>query len=147
MTSTPCKTLVALMLLAVVGCGGMQQPKAARGPASLSQNSGVGVYYMHQTFRCPTCLKIENMARQVVQERFAGELAAGTVRWDAVNYLEQDGAADRYGLRTSSLVVVTYQDGREVSHEVLNETWALYPNPAQFEAYVVEAVRKRLGRK
>lgn len=147
MTSTLFKTWIGLLTLAVVGCSGTPQPVASVDSVTPTPEAKVGVYYMHRTFRCPTCLKIEKMAEQVVREQFAEELADGILRWDAVNYQEQDGVADRYGLSTSSLVVVSYQQGREVSHEVLDKTWALYSAPEQFEAYVVEAIRSRLDRK
>ncbi len=146
MTLTLCKTLAGLLVLAVAGCGGSQQAQTRAESAGPTQKTKVGVYYMHRAMRCPMCVKIEKKSRQVVRERFAEELAEGTLRWDSINYQQQESLEKRYRLYTSSLVLVSYKDGREVSHEILDKTWVLHPAPKEFEAYVVEAIRNRLGR-
>jgi hypothetical protein len=108
-------------------------------------HDGVVVYYMHRTFRCSTCLKIEKMSHEVVQDAFAAELSSGRVQWQTLNYQEHEPLAERYGVTTSSLVLVSYRGGQEASHQVLEETWSLYRKPAEFQQYVVGAVRERLG--
>ncbi len=103
--------------------------------------NGVMVYYMHRTFRCPTCLKIERMSHKAVQDAFAAELSSGRVQWRTLNYQEHENLARRYEVTAPSVVLVLYRDGAETSHQVLDRTWSLYSQPAEFQAYVVGAVR------
>ncbi len=119
--------------------------KAGDSGAAAPSNSVI-VYYMHRTYRCPACREMEEMAHYVVQDKFANELASGKVQWQVLNYQEHEDIAERYELNTSSLVLVSYRDGKEVSHEVLEETWNLYKKPDEFEAYVAGAIRDRLDK-
>lgn len=125
----------------------MSGTSAARSltPPPTTRGQVVSVVYMHRTFRCVSCLMIEKMSREAVQEEFASELASGNVRWEALNYDAYEGMAARYGLKISSLVLITYKDGREVSHEVLDDLWGLKLQPEAFRTRVVKAVRARVS--
>ena len=68
----------ALLLIALLsgmmlwGCnassGDAAQTSAAlASTADSSVPDGVTVYYMHRTYRCASCLRIEQMAREVVE--------------------------------------------------------------------------------
>ena len=142
-------TVACVVGLTLVGCASKgtepAQSSAAGAPTADAPRDGVVVYYMHRTFRCPTCLKIEQMSREVVQDAFAAELSSGRVQWRTLNYQEHEDLAERYSVGTSSLVLVSYRRGHEASHHVLEKTWALYGRPAEFRDYVVGAVRERLG--
>jgi len=143
----------AVAVLLAAGLGGcidmtaMSGPSASRSPAPPPASAGdtVSAIYMHRTFRCVSCLMMEKMAREAVREDFASELASGKLRWAALNYDAYEGLTERYGLRISSLVLITYKDGREVSHEVLDDLWGLKMRPDAFRSRVVEAVRGRLA--
>jgi len=58
---------------------------------------------------------------------------------DAMNNL-----ADRYGVDTVSVVVVTVADGKEVSHENLERVWELKGDASELRNYVTQAVRAAL---
>ncbi len=144
--------VASLAGIALFGCQSTQvdpEQTSAAGDVSASEQDsplqdGVVVYYMHREFRCPTCLKIEQMSRELVENTFAEEMSAGTIQWQTLNYQLHEDMAERYGLNTSSLVLVSYRDEREVSHQVLEGTWSLYGQPALFQEYVAGAIRKEL---
>ena len=114
--------------------------------ALVEQERAVTVYYFHGQARCETCLAIESATERVVRERFAGELDAGTLRYEAVNY---DAPAERhfreeYNLAFGSVVVQGVGDDRP--WENLAEVWTrIHDDPAEFEAYLVEHISSMLA--
>jgi thioredoxin 1 len=55
-------------------------------PAAAKAANQVVAYYFHGTVRCETCLKIERLALETLQQRFASELAASRLVFMSVNY-------------------------------------------------------------
>jgi len=72
-------------------------------------------YYFHGTMRCPTCLKMEQYARDAIESGYQTEIGSGRVRWLAVNYDEpaNEHFIKKYGLVASSLVIVADQAAPE----------------------------------
>jgi hypothetical protein len=104
------------------------------------------VYYFHTTARCHTCRLIEDYSAETVRQRFAGEIGDGKIEWRTVNVQE---AANRhfikkYQLFTKTVVVVRLENGREVKHKALNDTWNLVDRKPAFQSYVEREVRGML---
>lgn len=111
-------------------------------PAStVGGTNTVLVLYLHATFRCVTCNRIEELARQVVEDEFGEEHAAGRVQWSTANFQEREDLAARYGIASSTVVVVNVENGVEKGFKRLDDVWALHENPEAFAAYVGKAVR------
>lgn len=69
------------------------RPSTAPAAVSTRPSDGtVTVYYFHRTLRCPTCLRIEELARDAVQNGFSNEIAAGAVKWQVINIEKPDNA-------------------------------------------------------
>ena len=68
----------------------------------------VTVYYFHRTLRCPTCLRIEELARDVLQHQFADEQATGTVIWRMINIEKPENVhfEKDFDLKAQSLVII-----------------------------------------
>ncbi len=95
-------------------------------------------YYFHRTMRCPTCLSIEEQAREAVEAGFAGELLDGPLEWYAVNI---EGAGNEhfendFELSTSSLVLVERVGDDVVRWKNLERVWELVDDPTGFQEYV-----------
>lgn len=93
-------------------------------------------YYMHGTFRCITCNKIEATAKEVVQTKFAREIKEGRLEWKVANFQEDDALAKRYNIATSTLVLIQRKDGRDIRFEKLEQIWNLVNNKPAFVSYV-----------
>lgn len=96
------------------------------------------VYYFHRTMRCPTCLSIEQQAREVVEIAYEEELAAGKLEWHAVN-IEEEGNGhfeDDFALSSSALVLVEMQGNEVTKWKDLERVWALVDDPFGFQKYV-----------
>jgi hypothetical protein len=151
------KTWVTRILLAfaifTLGFGvgkevGMRKVAAAApadaGGAGAPGENKVIVYYLHATFRCVTCNKIETMVRQLVETEFDDAVAAGRVEWREADFQAREDLAKRYDVATSSVVVVKVRDGKDVEFHRLDNVWTLSDKPVEFGEYVAGAIRKYL---
>ncbi|CAG0988092.1 hypothetical protein PHYC_02136 [Phycisphaerales bacterium] len=146
--STRFKAVVGLLLvvvaLAALAYGGLREARrAARAGAPalapLAQRSEVAtVYYFHGDTRCETCLTIERQAAELVRSFFAAQIAAGRLRYLAVNYdtPENRHFREEYDLAFGSVVVT---DGAR--WENLGDVWTLvHDDRAGFDAYLTEHI-------
>jgi hypothetical protein len=95
-------------------------------------------YYFHRTLRCPTCLAIEQQARDAVETGYFEELEAGKLEWHAVN-IEEPGNEhfeSDFELSTSSLVLVEMKGDEVVRWKNLEDVWELVHDEPAFQKYV-----------
>lgn len=111
--------------------------------AQAQETPTLNVYYFHRTIRCPSCEKIEALARKAVEEGFAGELASGATTWRIVNidvpenkHFEVD-----YQLQMQSVIVSQSRNGKEVRWKNLEKVWDLLDDDAGFVRYVQDEIR------
>ncbi|GIV20821.1 MAG: hypothetical protein KatS3mg023_2572 [Armatimonadota bacterium] len=90
-----------------------------------SQGKHVVLYYFHTTFRCASCLTIEKTVRQVLSEQFQKQIDDGLLQFDTVDVENPQNRhyIEDYKLYSKSLVLVEYQDGKEVRHKNLEGIW------------------------
>jgi len=118
------------------------KPKAATAVAVTPATSpGVLVYYFHATTRCATCKTIEAYAHETVASKFAADLEARRLEWQAVNV---DEPANQHFIRdfqlyTRSVVVVDAKDPKR--YKVLDRVWQLVGDKAAFQKYVEQEIR------
>lgn len=114
--------------------------------ASSSAQTGVAVVFMHGTFRCATCNRIETLARTLIERDFADALADGRVTWRAANFQLEPDLAARYDVGSSTLVMSRMQDGREVEFRRLDDVWTTIGDETAFTEYVEGVLRELLGK-
>jgi hypothetical protein len=116
-------------------------------PAAPSAATGeqVIVYYMHQTYRCVTCNKIEAMTENLVKTDFADALGSGRLQFRRADFQEDEALARRYNVASSSVVVVRQRDGKDEAFKRLDDVWTQVDKPAEFRAYVGGVLREYLG--
>lgn len=106
-------------------------------------NTKIVVYYFHGNARCPTCYKLENFAKSVVETDFANAIKDGKLEWRTVNVEEpgNEHFTNDYKLYTKSVIVSTRKDGRESSWKNLDQIWTLVGDQAQYMEYIRKEVR------
>jgi hypothetical protein len=115
-----------------------QKPKAA---TAVAAPPGILVYYFHATTRCATCKTIEAYAHETVASKFAADLEARRLEWQAVNV---DEPANQHFIRdfqlyTRSVVGVDAKDPKRF--KVLDRVWQLVRDKAAFQKYVEQEIR------
>lgn len=139
------------LLLAMAGCGIaavtvaiVAPPQRLRSPTAVaatpSASAEILVYYFHATTHCATCRRIEAYAKETVTTRFASDVEARRLEWQAVNV---DEAANRhfirdFGLYTRSVVVVDARHPKRF--KVLDQTWQLVRDKEAFQKYVEQEI-------
>ena len=137
------KTLQIPLLLAVVALAsnlffGTTPVIAAEAPAG----GTVTAYYFHGTFRCPTCHKLEQYAKEAIEANFKDALTSGKLAFKVVN-IENKGNehyVNDYKLYTKSLVLSLTKDGKEVRSRNLDKIWEYVGNKDRYENYVRDEV-------
>jgi thioredoxin 1 len=116
-------------------------------PAAATAANQVVAYYFHGTVRCETCLKIERLALETLQQRFASELAASRLVFMSVNYDQPENRSclEQYKLPCPSLVVARLETGKEEKWKLLGETWQLVEDTNKFNQYVGNEVERFLN--
>jgi len=111
---------------------------------TLAMQDGVKVYYLHGNFRCPTCRTIEAYAKEAVELGFAEELKSRQVEWQVINY-ESPGNqhyATDYNVVAPNVVLVRFQDGKQVDWKGLPEVWEHVSSKESFLPFVQDSLRK-----
>jgi len=126
-----------------------QPPGAPAVPAAVervAETTQVIACYFHGTVRCETCLKIEKQAQELINSRFAAEVASERLVFKPVNYDKPENAhfAKDYKLPCPSLVLVRQKDGKDQEWKLLGQTWDFVQIPPKLDQYIEEETSKFL---
>lgn len=99
-------------------------------------------YYFHGNARCPTCHKMEQYAKQAIEENFKDELADGVLVVKTVNVekKENEHFVNDYQLYTKSLIISRVENGKEIQHKNLTKIWEYVSDKKKFFNYVTAEV-------
>ena len=102
------------------------------------------VNYFHTTVRCETCLMIEQVAENILEQEFAQELQQGTLARQPVNV---DLKGNRHFIEDFSLGAneLLIRDGQELSRfDKVPDTWHLINDYEKFKSTLTRMIRKVL---
>jgi len=96
------------------------------------------VMYFHNTFRCPTCHKIEELSNYAIHRNFEDQLKSGKLVWRVINVDEPENKhfIKDYQLYSKHLIVSEVKGGKEVRWKDLKKIWTKVGNDEKFENYV-----------
>ncbi|MEP0765191.1 MAG: hypothetical protein HRF45_01425 [Fimbriimonadia bacterium] len=134
--------------LAYLGLGGgnPQSTQSTSSPGPTQQTEirapDLMLYYFHRTQRCPTCLKIEDLTGQIVQEVYAKELESGRLVYQVINVDDpgNDSFIREYELISSSLIAARFVKGKRAEWKSLDDVWLLTSDPAKFRDYLTRKI-------
>ena len=109
---------------------------------------GVEVLYFHGKQRCPTCQAIEKETKELIDSQFRDAVKNGKVRFRVVDITkpENEALADKYEITWSSLVLVKYDNGKEISENLTQFAFAnALSNPAQFKEELATKINQMLN--
>jgi len=107
-----------------------------------AQGAHVVVYYLHGTFRCSTCYKLEQYSKEAVETNFKDALASGKLEFKVINVEDKGNEhyTKDYQLYTKSLILSLIKDGKETKWINLNKIWEYVGNKERFIDYVKSGV-------
>lgn len=107
----------------------------------------IEIFYFHATGRCNSCLAVENVTKETLDENFKAEMTSGVVTFQSINFDEKQGRAlaDKYEVTFSTLLIIRHQPN-EVITDFTNEgfEYALN-NPNKFKTLLTAEIYKNLN--
>lgn len=144
-----CAALLMVVLVAgfgLAGCAASEPPSPVQVEAAPDatplpapvEPSHVVVLYFHQTIRCETCLKFEELTDRALREAFAGELASGRLAWRVLDFEEpgHESEVAKYDIFESSLIVSRLTGDEEQEWKKLDAIWDLVGDDEVFIQYI-----------
>ena len=106
----------------------------------------VVVYYFHGTRRCPTCLGIQKVIEETIEEKFARELEADLLEFESLNFEEEKNKpyVEKYTLAFSTMIVTARVGDTVVKWDNAGKIWDFAHSPDELSAYVEKNVRAYL---
>jgi len=104
-------------------------------------------YYFYTTARCASCLKIERLSHEAIEQGFADQIANGELTWMMKNLdeAENEHFVEDYNLFTKTLVLAQFQDGKQTKWQSCPKVWELLNDEDEFKRYVAAEVTAFLG--
>lgn len=140
---------VLLLSFALISIGymlGKNSVKADSGPNVSSQiGDHVAVYYLHSTFRCETCNRIEAMTKNLLEREYADYLSDGRMLWNEIDFMKNNEFAEKFEVAAPCVVVADIQNGEVRHYRRLDDVWVLIGDPQAFDAYLHTAIDLYLG--
>lgn len=120
------KTIIQALLFAgfaffMVSCGSSQADQSKEDKKGTEYgNSRVEVLYFHSARRCPTCLKIEEVAEEFVKTAYTDQ----DVKFYSINFDEDENRsiAEKYNVTWSSLFIASgerFEDLTDLAFQVV----------------------------
>jgi len=120
-----------------------RDPDDIEAEAPATQCEVIAIYF-HNTMRCRTCRKIEEEARASLEATFSEELAAGRLRWMAINMEDEPVYVTEYELVKPTLVLTRYVEDEREAWVSLDDTWGLIGREERFSQYIVDSTSQFL---
>ncbi|MBN2781465.1 MAG: hypothetical protein JXR21_05835 [Candidatus Marinimicrobia bacterium] len=129
--------LLGFVLISIGFLLGKYYVKGQNGPAGRpASGKYVAVYYMHSTFRCETCNRIEAMTKNLLDREYSAFLNEGSMLWDEIDFMKNTALAEQFEIAASCVVVADIRDGSVLRYRRLDEVWTLTADPPVFDAYL-----------
>jgi len=147
------KSITRIVLLGIVGLAiggwamkelGSEKPvsQATEATEGFTRPDGVTVINFHSDKRCRTCINIGNLARETVDEHFAGAMESGVMHWENINYATPENAhlVTEYELVSSIILITRWEDGKEKAWQRLDAVWDHRNDEPTFKSYVAREI-------
>ena len=138
------KATLTVLLLAFAGVTlAVQVAKEFCTVEAIQLAEGLNVVCTHATQRCPTCIAVERLTQELLDESFQDAVTSGNIVFRAVNYEQPEIAvfAGDFKIATATVVLVNVRNGEVVAGKNLaNESWNLYTDELAFKKMLKEQI-------
>jgi hypothetical protein len=138
------------LLLAIVRISGPSSPlqnNELYTRLEVSRPNSTVLVLFHYNKRCEQCLTMEKYSREVLKDDFSTMEQKKEIQFRQVvmDLPENRTLVDRYGLVTSTLVIIKFQNMEEDSIRVLDRSWALFNQEKEFKKMLSEELHQMTG--
>lgn len=104
------------------------------------------VYYFHRTARCYSCKTIGQYVREIMEQKYGGQIKNGLIDFKELNIELQENKdiAEKYKASGSSLYINRIIDGQD-NIELDANVWRLLGDEKQFKDYLENKINSYLG--
>jgi hypothetical protein len=146
-TLTPVLVGFALISLGY-GLGRVSKPEPGPGSHGLLSpppaGRGAVVLFLHSTQRCQSCNVIQSVTGDLVGAR-PDALAAGTLAYRKGDYQKRPDLARRFDVKSSTVVVLEFRDGKMLGHRTLDSALAYWRDEQKLRHYIAGAIDEALA--
>ena len=105
---------------------------------------GIVVLYLRSHYRCAACTTLDACSREVVEQQFAGESAAGSIVWRSIDYQApgNEHYTSDFQLPTGGVVLLEFRDGKLARWKALLHAWNLTGSREALTDYLAGAIRE-----
>lgn len=138
------------IILAVIRIYGPSSPIENNGLYSrleVSRPNSTVLILFHYKQRCEQCLAMEKYSREVLRDDFSVMMQKKQLlfRQVVIDVPENRSLIDRFGLVTSTLAIIRFEEMAEDSVRVLDRSWALFDNEMEFKKMLSEELHQMTG--
>lgn len=139
--------MVVTILLAIIRISGPSSSLQDLGlytRLEASRPNGTALFFFHYSQRCNQCLAMEKYSWEVLRDEFPWMMQRKQIqfRQEIMDLPENRGLIDRFGLVTSTLVIIRFVGMEEDSIRVLDRSWALYNEEVEFKKMLSEELHQ-----
>ena len=135
------KLLLAFVMVSIGFAFGRHSVNpASAGARQMTGPAVVQVYYLHATFRCPSCNTIEKLTRALLDKQYKDELSSGAIIFREANFQTDTALSKQFGVVAGCVVVAAVRDGKTIDFLRLDEVWTRMNDPAAFDKYLNDAI-------
>ena len=131
------KYALTIMLIAFVSFTlAFQIVKKFRKVEPLKLADGLNVVCAHATIRCPTCLTMERLTRELLESDFPDMVKTGKIIFREVDYehVESNDFSNEYKIATAAVVLVNIRDGKTVAGvNLVDQAWKYFTDGPAFK--------------
>ena len=157
-------SVIGVGVLAILAIASSGTPKSSEAIAdsqnsqsNVSSNNGlqqslpgadkVEVFLFHATQRCPTCIKIGQLAKATVEERFPEQLKSGKIDFREINIdlPENKALAEKFQAVGSALFINTIRNGQDNIEEDMTVWQLASGDPIKYKDYLSKKLNTILG--
>lgn len=130
--------IIAISMLLLFSCPLSAQEATPVAADTAKPDHYFVAYYFHTTYRCPSCVKIEQWSEEAILAGYEDRLRDSTLQWHSINVDEpaHKHFVDDYQLYTKTLIVAEFKNGKQVRWKNLDRVWHLLSNKEKFIDYV-----------
>lgn len=131
-----------IFFLSAAASGESKTSDTVKNPASK-----IIVYYFHATFRCQSCLRIEELLDKTLKNSFKKELTSGALLWKPLNKEkpQNEHFLKDFELTYNIAVLAEEKNGKVVTWKKLPGVWDHLNNEKAFSKYIKDEVHNYLN--